>query len=73
MADRRGARRKGQREPARKSASASSFCAIADGLYELRIGPRVVLDLLVTLDGELLTFVRVDGALLGELPVLGQA
>jgi hypothetical protein len=32
-----------------------------------------VLELLVTLDGELMTFVRVDGALLGELPVLGQA
>jgi hypothetical protein len=37
------------------------------------VGARVVLDLLVTLDGELMTFVRVDGELLGELPVLGQA
>jgi len=32
-----------------------------------------MIDLLVTLDGELLTFVRVDGELLGELPIMGQA
>ena len=29
-----------------------AFRAVADGLYELRVGARVVLDLLVTLDGE---------------------
>lgn len=46
---------------------------IAEGLYELRIGTRVVLDVLVTADGELCTFVRVDGALLAELPIAGQA
>ncbi len=50
-----------------------AFRAVADGLYELRVGARVVLDLLVTLDGELMTFVRVDGERRGELPVLGQA
>jgi hypothetical protein len=50
-----------------------AFRALADGLYELRIGARVVLELLVTLDGELMTFIRIDGALLGELPVLGEA
>ncbi|APR80955.1 Hypothetical protein A7982_06302 [Minicystis rosea] len=42
-------------------------------MYELHIGDRVIIDVLVTLDGELLTFVRVDGALLAELPVQGQA
>lgn len=51
----------------------SAFRAIASGLYELRIGARVVLDLLITLDGELMTFVRVDGTLIGELPVAGEA
>jgi hypothetical protein len=50
-----------------------SFRALADGLFELRVCGRVVLDVLVTLDGGVLTFVRVDGALLFELPVLGQA
>jgi hypothetical protein len=58
---------------ARKRERASPFRALSNGLYELRLGARVVLDLLVTLDGDLMTFIRVDGALLGELPVLGEA
>jgi hypothetical protein len=58
---------------AKKSGQTSRFRALANGLYELRLGARVVLDVLVTLDGELMTFIRVDGALLGELPVLGEA
>jgi hypothetical protein len=57
----------------RKSGRAREFFALGSGLYELRLGARVALDLLVTLDGELMTFVRVDGALLGQLPVLGDA
>lgn len=58
----------GGKKPQRKS-----FHAIAEGLYELRVGARVVLDLLVTTEGEVMTFVRIDGALLGEIPVAGQA
>jgi len=58
---------------AKKNGQPSRFRALADGLYELRVGARVALDLLVTLDGDLMTFVRVDGALLGELKVLGEA
>jgi hypothetical protein len=58
--------------PARRG-RAASFRAISGGLCELHLGGRVVLDLLVTLDGELMTFVRVDGELLAELPVAGEA
>lgn len=49
------------------------FRVLCEGLYELRVSPRVVLDLLVTMDGELLTFLRVDGDLVTELPIAGQA
>ena len=72
MTVRKRARRKSTcgTKPGRRGAV---FRAIANGLFELRIGQRVVIDVLVTLDGELLTFVRVDGALLAELPVQGQA
>jgi len=56
-----------------KKPQRASFHAIAEGLYELRVGARVVLDLLVTTEGEVMTFVRIDGALLGEIPVAGQA
>jgi hypothetical protein len=58
---------------AKKGGRNASFCALADGLYELRVGKRVIIDVLVTLDGELLTFVRIDGALITEIPVQGQA
>lgn len=58
---------------ARKRDRESPFRALSNGLYELRLGARVVLDLLVTLDGDLMTFIRIDGALLGQLPVLGEA
>ena len=50
-----------------------TFHAIAEGLYELRVDARIVLDLLITTEGELMTFLRVDGALLGELPIAGEA
>ena len=53
---------------------AEPFQATADfGVVKLRVDARVVLDLLVTTEGEVMTFLRVDGALLGELPVAGQA
>jgi len=60
-------------ESAKKNSRESEFRALADGLYELPLGARVALDLLVTLDGDLMAFIRVDGALLGELKVLGEA
>jgi hypothetical protein len=50
-----------------------AFRLITNGLYELRLGARVALDLLVTVDGDVMTFLRIDGALLGEIPVLGEA
>jgi len=43
------------------------------GLTVLRLSARVVLDLVLTTNDELMTFVRIDGQLLGELHVLGQA
>jgi hypothetical protein len=60
-------------ESAKKSDKGSRFRALADGLYELPLGARVALDLLVTLDGDVMTFLRVDGTLVGELKVLGEA
>jgi hypothetical protein len=72
MAARKRARRKSASET-KTGSRGTAFRAIAEGLYELQVGRRVIIDVLVTLDGELLTFVRVDGALLAELPVQGQA
>jgi len=72
MATQKRARRKSA-ATTKPAAKRGAFRAIADGLYELHISERVIIDVLVTLDGELLTFVRVDGTLLGELPVQGQA
>jgi hypothetical protein len=43
------------------------------GLTVVRLSPRVVLDLVITTDDELMTFVRIDGRLLGELHVIGKA
>lgn len=58
---------------AKKSGRPRAFRAIDTGLDELHLGARVAIHLLVTLDGDLMTFVRVDGTLLGEIPVLGEA
>ena len=58
---------------ATKSDRSSAFRVITGGLDDLHLGRRVLLHLLVTLDGDLMTFIRIDGALLGELRVLGQA
>jgi len=46
---------------------------VAEGFHEVQVAPRIALDLLVTLDGELLTFLRVDGELLTELRCAGSA
>ena len=58
---------------AKKSGRRAMFRAIKGGLPDLHLGRRVALHLLVTLDGDLMTFIRIDGALLGEIPVLGEA
>jgi hypothetical protein len=51
----------------------AACCAIAEGVVELRLGARVMLDVLVTEDGDLRLFLRVDGALVVAIPVLGEA
>jgi hypothetical protein len=66
-------KRAARKAAAGKKPQRQSFHAVAEGLYELRVGARVVLDLLVTTEGEVMTFLRIDGALLGEIPVAGQA
>jgi hypothetical protein len=43
------------------------------GLYILPLGDRVILDLLARVDDGFAVFLRVDGELLVELPVLGSA
>jgi hypothetical protein len=42
-------------------------------LYVLTLCERIVLDVLAYEDEGLLAFVRVDGEVVAELPVLGQA
>jgi hypothetical protein len=73
MGTRKRARSRAEGAPARRRERPAFRAIIAEGLYELRVDARVVLDLLVTPDGELCTFVRVDGALLAELPIAGKA
>ena len=51
----------------------SARLAIAAGLYEVLVGPRVALDLLVTADCDLLVFLRIDGEVLLELATAGVA
>lgn len=51
----------------------AACCTIAEGVLELRLGERVLLDVLVTEDGDLRLFLRVDGALVVAIPVLGDA
>jgi hypothetical protein len=46
---------------------------IAEGLHEVVLGPRVALDLLVTVDDELLVFLRLDDEIVVELVTLGSA
>ncbi|HVY46514.1 MAG TPA: hypothetical protein VHB21_11575 [Minicystis sp.] len=62
------------RTPRRVSSGASCLVPVAaSGLYEVDVGDRITLDLLVTVDGDLLTFLRIDGEILAELKVAGQA
>jgi hypothetical protein len=42
-------------------------------LYVLPLGERIVLDVLAYEDEGLLAFIRIDGEVVAELPVLGQA
>jgi hypothetical protein len=43
-------------------------------LFVLRVGERIVLDVLVDCArSSIMTFIRIDGELLAELPVLGEA
>jgi hypothetical protein len=46
---------------------------LAEGLHEVTLDARVALDLLVTVDDELLVFLRVDGEIIVELVTLGSA
>ena len=43
------------------------------GLHVLRVGERVVLDVILPENGKALMFLRIDGQLYGELPVAGTA
>jgi hypothetical protein len=75
MADRRPAGPDGERarrkpRPTRRRAT---VMAADGGLYILPLGDRVILDLLARVDDGFAVFLRVDGELLVELPVLGSA
>ncbi len=50
-----------------------SVMADDGGLYVMTLGSRIVLDVLAYQDEGLLAFVRVEGEVVAELPVLGQA
>jgi hypothetical protein len=44
-----------------------------EDLHVVELGRRVLLDVFINVEGRLTTFVSVDGQLLGELRVVGQA
>ncbi len=73
MTTRRKSRQKSDRPASRKRTGKRERRASTQKLYVVRIGERVALDLILPGDGALMAFVRVDGELLAELPVLGQA
>jgi hypothetical protein len=50
-----------------------SVMADDGALYVLALSERIVLDVLAYEDEGLLTFIRIDGEVVAELPVLGQA
>jgi hypothetical protein len=70
-------RRQQQQEPKIEpspSAPAKPRNDMDGSLFVLRVGDRIVLDILVdAARSSVMTFVRIDGELLAELPVLGQA
>ncbi|MGK3962963.1 hypothetical protein WMF38_02085 [Sorangium sp. So ce118] len=57
------------------SAPVRSMTVMADdgALYVLPLCERIVLDVLAYEDEGLLAFIRIDGEVVAELPVLGQA
>lgn len=71
--------KKRKRETATATATATvpetpgSVMADDGALYVLPLGERIVLDVLAYQDEGLLAFVRIDGEVVAELPVLGQA
>jgi len=76
MAERRQARKPNEGAEADKRKRSRSKTRRRDddcGLHVLRVDERVVLDVIVPETGALLTFIRIDGELMGELPVAGQA
>lgn len=66
-------KKKKQRDREAPRESRDSVMADDGALYVVTLGKRIVLDLLAYQDEGLLAFVRVDGEVVAELPVLGQA
>ncbi|AKT40958.1 hypothetical protein [Chondromyces crocatus] len=58
---------------ARESEHERSVMADDGALYVLALADRVVLDVLAYQDEGLLAFIRIDGEVVAELPVAGQA
>jgi len=65
-------KRRKRETPAARDAG-GSVMADDGALYVLPLGERIVLDVLAYQDEGLLAFVRIDGEVVAELPVLGQA
>ena len=67
--------RRMQRRSERDRPRSTNARTDVDGtLFVLRVGERIVLDILVDCArSSVMTFVRIDGELLAELPVLGDA
>ena len=63
------------REPAipRETENDGSVMADDGALYVMALGERIVLDVLAYQDEGLLAFLRIDGEVVAELPVAGQA
>jgi hypothetical protein len=69
------ARRQTTETPHTAGAHEQSMTVMADdgALYVLQLCERIVLDVLAYEDEGLLAFIRIDGEVVAELPVLGQA
>jgi hypothetical protein len=68
-----GAPKKTKKETAAARDGNGSVMADDGALYVLTLCERIVLDVLAYEDEGLLAFVRIDGEVVAELPVLGQA